>query len=82
MSRPRTHPRQVTRHGAGPAHDGQVSTPPDPRALLRSRSYLRLLVIAAARIAPAAPEGAAPEGAAPVQAAPAAAAGPAPVPRS
>src|SRR5579872_6551900 len=44
----RTHPRQVTRHGAGPAHDGPLSTPSDPRALLRSRSYLRLLIIAAA----------------------------------
>ena len=30
------------------AHDGPVTTPSDPRALLRSPSYLRLLVIAAA----------------------------------
>src|SRR6476619_7698467 len=33
---------------ADPAHDGYVSMPSDPRALLRSRAYLRLLVIAAA----------------------------------
>src|SRR6478735_3878628 len=32
---------------ADPAHDGRVTVPSDPRALLRSRSYLRLLLIAA-----------------------------------
>src|SRR6476646_11710413 len=32
---------------ADPAHDGYVSMPSDPRALLRSRAYLRLLVVAA-----------------------------------
>jgi chloride channel protein, CIC family len=37
----------VTRGGAGEPTTGQATTPPDPRALLRSKSYLRLLVLAA-----------------------------------
>jgi H+/Cl- antiporter ClcA len=37
----------VTRRRGWTAHDGPVTTPSDPRTLLRSRAYLRLLVVAA-----------------------------------
>ena len=37
----------MTLHHAVTAHDDSVTVPSDPRALLRSRDYLRLLVVAA-----------------------------------